>query len=320
MKIKQTLGLLVIALPLSSFATPTFKTQPATLQLSPNVILEHISQQIGEATTQMNTNDATMYKQQNTYWQQQQKSWSHYFQQNNVNSNLQQASEFNYLAQNYVGLADSNQAPLGADLGGFPCGSNNPAGAQICGSSQQPSQGYSDYDSRNIMSYQPNEPKTFTGDKFYIQQVVAAGNNDQTDGSAQVAQLAAVSAVENSLNQVLQSYVKPAPVNTTVKNAQGKSVTQVQQGPSRMQALHNAIKAPYTKKYSAALASASNTQVNRQTAQLIATANTMRFKIIKQLQSLTIVNANLLSQQIQANALARENLAATRALLKSLHK
>lgn len=334
MNIKKplTLGLIAIALPLSSFALAPSAPTTAGLQLSPNAILERISQQIGTATTQMNTNDGTLYKQQSTVWEQQQQNWKtqlnnwdQYFKQNQPNAALQQAPGFEKLAQQVNPAATRTSLVsglnlgfvLGANLKGFPCGSDNPAGSSYCPSANISDANYANYDAQNIMDYDNTEGNDFQTSDSYISDVVQAGNNDYTDGSAQLGQLPAVSAIQNSLQQIKRSYTLPDPINDNFKTKSGQKVTKTIQPPSQMQAIHAAVKAPYSPTFQSALGTASNTQVNRSAVQLIAAGNAMKYKSIKSQQSLNVLVANLLSQQVQTNALLRENLAATRALLKA---
>lgn len=188
---------------------------------------------------------------------------------------------------------------------------------QFCQAAQAGDSGsaYSRFNSSQIMDYNFAGSPNFTTNSDYVGSVLSSALSLSSQVNTQ-SSLAGSSAIYNALTQIKNSYSKP-PI-TRVKGKDGKMHTISL--PSEMKAIKTAVNAPFKQAYFNDLSVSTVPQSNRLIAELLAENNLMKYKIIRQNQTRTILESNLLSQQIKSNRIAKENLMATRTLIAMMKK
>lgn len=307
-----SIAVMSLALPLSGFATNSNSTK-VNFANSPSAILQKISSQINQgldqsklASTQADTNAKSLVS-----------GWTEYFK-------LDQSryQSINALSGNsgFGLLANSMQAGQTGDTDTHKTTENNVlnlaqtpiqilcsqanADAQFCQAASNGSAGssLSDTNSANIMAYQTSN--TTSNSDTYINNIVnSALSTPKT--SSQHADINAATALYNSLKMVQNAYALPPLVSPS---KDGKTSNFAYQPPSEMQAIHQAVLAPFSPAYKKALMTASTAQSLRVIAEIDAVNSAINYQRLKLEQSQAIVQDNQLAQEMQANTLAKANL------------
>lgn len=140
-------------------------------------------------------------------------------------------------------------------------------------------------------------------DLLYTNSVVEASTNYKNDQASN--QFAAISAIHQALVQIRNSYMlqkTPPPAGESTTTAPISYTPNT----SRMDILYQTIQTPFSKTYTTNMAAANSTQALKAIARLTAETNLLKYQVIKLTQAQNVLQANLLSQQMQTNSLLRQ--------------
>lgn len=165
---------------------------------------------------------------------------------------------------------------------------------------------FSIYDSNSLMPFAGQGLQDFSYTSDYVDSLVSSVNSSTKGGArGALSQLTSASIAYRVLNSIGKQY------DTTDGGMVGPGGKA-----SQMQILQKTVQAPLTKDYLNRLSQASTPQTTRALAEIAAESNVMKYKQIKQGQSVQVLLSALLVQQLRTNALLEKNLA----IMKKLEK
>lgn len=165
------------------------------------------------------------------------------------------------------------------------------------------------YDINRLMPFEGQALSGFTFSPDYADTLISTANNSAKGVSGRLNEFPAVSLAYHVLQGIGKQY------DTAGEGTQSAG-TQV----SQMQKLHDTVQAPFSQKYINALSHASNPEVDRALTELSAEGNVMKYKQIKQGQSIQALLTAIMLQQLRTNRLLQENLTVLQGLANHENK
>lgn len=291
----KVLLLALLVLPVLSNAA-YMQTMPMRLQTTPSGQLLSIGKQLA----QLHTDLAGIKTQSNSIWQQYQRRDDAKQLPSTNSSLLGDYSDFNRFSDGYIYTAPQQNIDSGYSYT-FACQSLAELKTPFCHDNAKSNQ--ASFDVSAVMPY-GNTLQNFSFSSAYIDSLLQSVKSTDGATSAQE-QLPSASIVYRVLNSVGNQY------DTTSGGTLSAGKV-----PSRMQQLQTVVAAPFTKAYLSTLSQASTPESMRALTEVASVGNLMKYKQLKQGQSLQVLLSGLLVQQMRTNYLLEQNLK----FLKSLAK